>query len=844
MKISFRQSISILFLITLLLVPATSMTVNSAGADASVKNYDELLAAIGTAPAGAAYIIEITDNITLPAQLTIPSGKKITLTSDMTQSGSPFALTQTATTTSAISGARHFSLKSGTTLTLENVVLSGIGVISNFNGGVYVGSNAGLIMNDGAMIRDCRGGTGGGVYVDYFGACTINGGEISGNTASSDGGGIYLNYSTLTMSGGKISNNKALSDTAGQSTHGGGMYALLSTVTITAGEISGNEAMSSAAGTNSYGGGVCLNASTFNMGTTGGSNDSVLIINNTADYMGGGVFAHDALFTMYCGTISNNKALSGNELTYGGGVELYHNSTFTMKDGIISTNISNDFSGGVEVYDGSTFNMDGGSVINNTTPRGGGISVGYNSAAFKMNGGEISGNTAADNGGGVYVYSDGIMTATAGMISGNNAPYGGGIFTDDTGAVNMDNCTIGDNAATASDSGGGGIYTADETYANLTTGDSTVFGGNSAATAYTPTGDLDAEYPNIRYAAVTAPFTHPLNNYDINTTFSSALECHITFDSQGGTGVPDQFKNFGETVDRPIDPVRPGYTFYGWWTKDENGEWDYKWDFGTVLELETHGTELVLYARWDEPTITVSGIVSGLPDNSGITIIYSTDGGATTNSTVTDDSGSYSFTAAYGSDVMIAPPALPEYNVNPESITIENLSEDSANNDFTYTPLNAYTVTYDPNGGDGTAYDAAEAAGTDHIVLDNTDANLGFTKSNYKFTGWNTQSGGNGTAYAPGDTLAALAVDETVTLYAMWQEEPGEPGTTTPGTKNPGGGVSSGNKPDDSIAPDTDGKPDEGTSPRTADSSNLILWFATALSALLIIAIRWRAAAK
>ena len=813
MKNPLRQCISILlfFFITLLLVPVTSFAENNTSADNSVGSYDDLLTAIKAAPAnGTEYIIEITDNINLTAELVVSSGKNITITSDMTKAGAPFMLTQTATTTSGYSGARHFSLTHAT-LTLENIILSGIGVTSNYNGGVNLVFNSSLVMNDGAIITNCRGGTVGGGVRAANSTLTMNGGKISGNAASSNGGGVYsengtitmskgalngntailggglyMGFSSFTMSGGTISNNKAVSDTA--DTAGGGVYNIYGTLTITAGEISGNEAISPAAGASSHGGGVTVLGSHFNIGVSGGSNDSVLIMNNTADYMGGGVHVFSSVMTMHCGTVSGNKALSGDESTYGGGLEIYGGSSFTMKNGIISNNTANDFSGGVEVYDNSKFTMDGGSITNNTAPRGGGISVGYRSATFNMNGGIISGNTAIDTGGGLNVYSDGVMTVTLGMISGNSAPYGGGIFTDDTGTVNVDNCTIADNAATASDGGGGGIYTADVTYANLTTGNSTVFDSNSAATAYTPAGDLDAEYLNIRYAAVTDTFAHPLNNYDINTTFNLLLECHITFDSQGGSAVPDQFKNFGETVDRPTDPTKTDYTFYGWWTKDENGEWDYKWDFDTVLVLETHGTELVLYARWDEPTITVSGTVSGLPDNSGIMIVYSGDGGITTNATVTDDSGNYSFTIAYGSNVVITPAALSEYSVNPNNITLENLSEDSANNDFTYSHN---TVIYNSNGGQG-----PEKVSTDHTVLDSTDTNLGFTKDNYTFIGWNTQADGNGITYNSGDILASLAVDKTVTLYAMWQKY---------------------------------------ATPQTGDSSDLFFWIATALSALLII---------
>ena len=49
-------------------------------------------------------------------------------------------------------------------------------------------------------------------------------------------------------------------------------------------------------------------------------------------------------------------------------------------------------------------------------------------------------------------------------------------------------------------------------------------------------------------------------------------------------------------------------------------------------------------------------------------------------------------------------------------------------------------------------------------VLANT-----FTRSNYRFTGWNTAADGSGDAYAAGDTFTMPAED--VTLYAQWSKK-------------------------------------------------------------------------
>ncbi|MDD3036783.1 fimbrillin family protein [Bacteroides sp.] len=47
-----------------------------------------------------------------------------------------------------------------------------------------------------------------------------------------------------------------------------------------------------------------------------------------------------------------------------------------------------------------------------------------------------------------------------------------------------------------------------------------------------------------------------------------------------------------------------------------------------------------------------------------------------------------------------------------------------------------------------------------------------FTYEGYTFTGWNTQTNGNGTAYAAGDALTLLSNSPTLDLYAIWEKNP------------------------------------------------------------------------
>lgn len=630
-----------------------------------------------------------------------------------------------------------------------------------YGGGVSLGGNDRYTMYRGEINGNKNtesgiyGVGGAGIHIRAGSYFSVLGGTINDNTTVKNGGGIFVNGGNFTMGGTSVvsGNTAAL--------NGGGIYGNVgytdarATVTLNSGVISGNKG--------TYGGGVFLDKSDIVMGVAGGGNDSVSVENNTAGYMGGGVDAHNgSTFTMHCGTINGNHSVSGGELTYGGGVAVYNNSTFTMKNGMITGNSATDYSGGVEIYQNSLVTMDGGSITNNSASRGGGIGVGYQSAGFIMNGGIIQGNTASFSGGGVYAYATGSVTVASGTVTGNSSLYGGGIFVLDTGKIDVNNCLITNNAAIDD---GGGIYTADRSYANLTTGSGTYFESNTAATPYVPGGNLNIMYPGIRYGAVTAPYTHPLNNYDINTRFGAPFNCHITFDSQGGSGVPDQIKDFGEKVDEPANPVKTGYTFLGWWIINENGDWDYEWDFDTILDEDIHGTEIVLHAKWDAQLVTVTGTVRGLPDNSGIEIYYSTDGGMATNTITTDADGVYSISVLYDLNLIITPSAQEGYGVKPANRNITVTADNLTGNDFTYT-FNEYTVTFDSNGGNSVdsqtvSYGETAAQPADPV------------KAGHAFAGWYTD---NDTFENQWD-FDADTVTNDITLYAQWTEmsEPMEP---------------------------------------------------------------------
>ena len=74
-----------------------------------------------------------------------------------------------------------------------------------------------------------------------------------------------------------------------------------------------------------------------------------------------------------------------------------------------------------------------------------------------------------------------------------------------------------------------------------------------------------------------------------------------------------------------------------------------------------------------------------------------------------------------------------------------------------------YTVTYNANGGTDAMDPDTVKSGEDYTVKGNE-----FTRTGYKFTGWNTAADGTGTDYSENATIAT--VRKNITLYAQWEQ--------------------------------------------------------------------------
>ncbi|MCB6567297.1 InlB B-repeat-containing protein, partial [Desulfovibrio desulfuricans] len=65
----------------------------------------------------------------------------------------------------------------------------------------------------------------------------------------------------------------------------------------------------------------------------------------------------------------------------------------------------------------------------------------------------------------------------------------------------------------------------------------------------------------------------------------------VTFDSQGGSSVSETGADYQETITKPEDPTKTGYTFDGWFKESACTN---AWNFDMDVVEET----MTLYAKW------------------------------------------------------------------------------------------------------------------------------------------------------------------------------------------------------------------------------------------------------
>jgi YD repeat-containing protein len=219
----------------------------------------------------------------------------------------------------------------------------------------------------------------------------------------------------------------------------------------------------------------------------------------------------------------------------------------------------------------------------------------------------------------------------------------------------------------------------------------------------------------------------------------------VSYDANGGTGAPaPQTKTHGATLTLSATrPAKAGHEFLGWATSA--GASSVAYQPGAAY---TADASVTLYAVWSANAYTVNYDANG---GAGAPAAQTkTHGAALTLSATRPTKAGHEFlgwaTSAGAASAAYQPGA--GYTAD-ASVTL-----------YAVWGANAYTVSYDANGGTGAPMSQTKTHGT-ALTL----SGMAPTRQGHAFLGWATSAGASSAAYQSGDSYTA---DAPVTLYAVW----------------------------------------------------------------------------
>ena len=237
----------------------------------------------------------------------------------------------------------------------------------------------------------------------------------------------------------------------------------------------------------------------------------------------------------------------------------------------------------------------------------------------------------------------------------------------------------------------------------------------------------------------------------------------VAFNGNEATGGSMENQDFASQEVKKLSPngyTKDGYTFVGW-NEKANGSGKSYSDEETVGFLGSKEGEVVtLYAQWkvdDNTEYTVKHWVQKMGNHKTEDFDYDEDFKEYKTETKQGTTGSVIEADSFKKNLVnfnyLGSDATAETVISGDGTTVVNL----------YYTRKHYTVTFDANGGTGTAIDPITVWSGESATL----PEIGFERTGYTlYNWWNTQADGNGDEYAPGESIDGLKGD--LVLYADW----------------------------------------------------------------------------
>ena len=660
-----------------------------------------------------------------------------------------------------INNAGTLEMKSGTVT--KNTAYGGGGI--NNESGATFNLTGGTISNNVSL--DASNGGGG----RNLGTMTATGGAISGNTA--DSGGAIFNNGTLRVSAGvAIQNNKAVKGSGDGATGRGGAIFVgpqsQSTI-IDGGTISGNTATDAGDGIGVNGPITMKGAALINAA------DEVYLYKDRYITVSTALTASGKVATIVPNSYENGRRVAVS--TYGSklGSNIYSKFTLQAKDSFAlrpGDYLDNDFATSHSLTDADVIISSPLTVTYSGNSTGTVSNLPSAQSPYWCETMTISSNTPTQTGYTFQKWNTYANGSGASYNKGASAAFEKNTTLYAQWAANSYTVTLSKGTGISSVTGAGAY-----SYGASVTAKATV------STGYTFKNWTDVN-GNIKSTSANYTFAMPASNVEF-TANATENTYTIQFDGNGATsGTMSSLTGIKYTASTTLtanDFKKTGYTFIVWNTKADGSGTSYA-NGATVSKLTgTNNGTVTLYAQWTPNKYKVTLNNQGADSAgttaywyeynttrtvNGVTAYYYSDANCTTplqNGYVINipQKANHTFKGYYtgtnGSGTQY---------VNASGTCVNNLYKAVANDItlYAYWTQNeaAKTITFNANGGSGSMSSITNIYQATTTTL---TANA-FTRSGYRFIGWNTKADGSGTGYADKATISGLT--QSITLYAQW----------------------------------------------------------------------------